>query len=150
MHKRVIDKTVTSDKALQSDVLQLYKTYDPPPKDFDPRTASDTLLSRYHIPRRPDPEREPKLARMWSRAFAHPPNFVKAELSIDPVMSKRNPLRRKGPAFSPSGWGGVVVETVTVGPPATFVTANWVVPRVVSLPFFQTANIGFWVGPTVF
>jgi len=87
---------------------------------------------------------------MWSRAFAHPPNFVKAELSIDPVMSKRNPLRRKGPAFSPSGWGGVVVETVTVGPPATFVTANWVVPRVVSLPFFQTANIGFWVGPTVF
>jgi len=145
MHKKVIDKTVTSDKALQSDVLQLYKTYDPPPKDFDIRTASDKLLARYNIPRRPDPEREPKLARLWRRAFAHPPNFVKAELSIDPVMSKRNPLRRLGPGFGPTGWGGVVVDAAAVGPPATFVTADWVVPRIVSLPL-ETANLGFWVG----
>jgi hypothetical protein len=85
-----------SDDALKSDVLQLYRTYDPPPKDFDPRTASDEQLRRHGIPRRPNPEPEPKLARLWSRAFARKPKFIKAELAINPTDEPPQSPERAG------------------------------------------------------
>ncbi len=40
------------------------------------------------------------------------PNYMKAELAIDSVMSARDPLlrTRMGDEFGPSGWGGVFVQ----------------------------------------
>jgi len=140
-----------SDDALKSDVLQLYRTYDPPPKDFDPRTASDEQLRRHGIPRRPDPEREPKLARLWWRAFARKPKFIKAELAIDRLMSRRNPLRGSASEFSGNNWGGAFVRSSALGfgEPATFVTASWMVPEIVPVapqPWSTFLVAGFWVG----
>jgi hypothetical protein len=136
---------------LQSDVLNLYRTYNPPPKGFDPRTASDKLLRRHGVPRRPDPEREPKLSRLWRRAFARQPTFIKAELAINPVMSGRNPLRARGPAFDFTNWAGVVVESAKLGlganEPAAMVCAYWVMPEIVPYaPFAGVFPVGFWVG----
>ena len=147
----VITTRDMSDDARHSDVLKLYKTYNPPPKSFDPRTAPDEQLRRHGIPRRPDPEREPKLSRLWRHAFARRPNFVRAELAIDTVMARRNPLRGQEPGFSPSGWGGAVVRTSKLGfnEPATFVTASWVVPEIVPIapePWSEYLIAGFWVG----
>ncbi len=141
-----------SGDVLESNALDLYRTYDPPPKEFDLRTATPHALRRHGFPRRPNPETEPQLDRIWKHAFARTPNYVKAELAIDPVMSARDPLRRRGPEFSPSGWGGAVIEVPTLGygdgKPATMVFAQWVVPEVV--PFdpaiFSDLTVGFWVG----
>jgi len=140
-----------SDEGLKSDVLELYRTYDPPPKDFDPITASDEQLRRHGIPRRPDPEREPKLARLWWRAFARKPKFIKAELTIDRLMSRRNPLHGSASEFSGSNWGGAFVRSSALGfgEPATFVTASWVVPEIVPIApqVWSTFLVaGFWVG----
>ena len=38
------------------------RSFEPPPAGFDPGTASADALSRYGLPRRPDPEREPAFA----------------------------------------------------------------------------------------
>jgi hypothetical protein len=99
----------------QTDVLTLMRTYDSPPESFDPHTAPPELLRRHGLPRRPDPETEPELARLFKRAFVRPARYVKAELAIDPVMSRRDPLRGQDPDFGPSGWGGVAVVTSSLG-----------------------------------
>lgn len=141
-----------SGDVLESDVLDLYQTYDPPPKDFDLHAATAHALRQHGLPRRPDPTKEPQLDRLWRRAFARAPNYVRAELAIDPVMSARDPLRRKGPEFSPSGWGGVVVDPASLGfgagEPANMVFAQWVVPEVSPWDptFFDDLTVGFWVG----
>jgi hypothetical protein len=132
-----------------SDVLDLYRTYEAPPEGFDPRAASRKELVHHGLPRRPTSE-EQRLDRIWQRRFARPANFVQAELRIDPVMSERDPLRRKGPEFRPSGWGGAVVETAQVhpnDPVATMAFAQWVIPEVVHFePFVGAITAGFWVG----
>jgi hypothetical protein len=89
---------------------------------------------------------EPKLDRMWAHVVSRSPNYTKAELAVDSVMSARDPLLRtvKGNEFGPSGWGGVFVQTEG----AKFVYAEWVVPEVA--PFdpalFSDVTAGFWVG----
>lgn len=136
----------------QSDVLRLMRTYDPPPEGFDPRTAPPELLRRHGLPGRPDPKNEPELARLFKRAFIRPARYVQAELAIDPVMSRRDPLRGQDPDFGPSGWGGAVVLTSSLGyspaEPANFVFAEWVVPEII--PWdpapFEPITVGFWAG----
>jgi hypothetical protein len=136
----------------QTDVLKLMHTYDPPPEGLDPHTAPHELLRRHGLPRRPDPATEPELARLFKRAFIRPAKYVKAELAIDPVMSRRDPLRGQDPDFGPSGWGGVVVETSSLGyspaEPAKTVVAQWVVPQII--PWdpapAEAITVGFWVG----
>lgn len=135
---------------LQSDVLDLYRTYDAPPEGFDPRKATDKELVHHGFPRRPDAETEPELDRLWKRAFARQTSFVKAELEIDPVMSKRDPLRGRGSEFGPSGWGGAAVDRFELGlkDPTTIVFGQWVVPEVVPFEPLLSGDItaGFWVG----
>jgi hypothetical protein len=141
-----------------SDVLSLMHTYEPPPRDFDALRASPRELLKYGLPRRPNPETEPLHARLWERHFAVPIEWVQADLSIDKVLSRRDPLRRSGLPkesgpmdFGPSGWGGAVVTTASLGlnPPeaANNVFATWVVPGIfpASDPN-QDLTVGFWVG----
>lgn len=40
------------------------RTFELPPDGFDPMTASADKLRRYGLPRRPDPDSEPQLARL--------------------------------------------------------------------------------------
>jgi hypothetical protein len=72
-----------------AEVLKHIVCYDAPPPDFDPTTADARLLRKYGIPRRPDAEKEPHLRRIWDRAFASKPTFIKAEVAVDHTMSKR-------------------------------------------------------------
>src|SRR5262245_59921985 len=48
------------------------RAYPPPPSDFNPNTAPEAVLLRHGLPRRPDPELEPDLARLWKRVFDRP------------------------------------------------------------------------------
>jgi hypothetical protein len=97
-----------SGDASRSDVVSAMRTYDPPPDGFDPRSAPHDALRRHGLPRRPDPRKEPHLARVWNVAFARPVTFVKAELEIEPVLSGRDPLRGQDQQYGPAGWGGVI------------------------------------------
>ncbi len=140
----------------QSDVLSLMHVFEPPPDGFQPHTANAALLRRHGFPRRPDPEQEPRLAQLWHRALSRPTRFTRAELAIDPVMSQRNPLHRAAAAngqddFRPGGWGGVVVETASLGlspaEPAKTGFGQWAVPGIwpASDPS-GPITAGFWVG----
>ena len=94
----------------QANGLDRYRSYDRPPEGFDPLTAPDELLLRHGLPRRPDPNREPELARIWERTFARPLRYSKADLAIDPWLSGRNPLQDKDSEFGPNNWAGATVR----------------------------------------
>lgn len=138
-----------SEKSIQSDLSGLARAYDPPAEDFNPHTAPDELLLRHGLPRRPDPVREPSLAKIWQRVFARPAQFVKAELELDPIMSGRARKRASDPEYSIGDWAGVAVETSSLGGggPATVVYGEWVVPTVSMLdPAGHDISVAFWVG----
>ncbi len=152
---------------VQPDALNRVRTYKSAPKGFDPQTASERKLELHGLPRRPDPEKEPHLARLWKRVFARPITYVEAELAIDSARIGRVPWPGPGPTYGPSGWAGVV-RTMTPSPinpttmarvvsepalfgdytqPATWVFGQWVVPEVIDVhPADQDFNVGFWVG----
>jgi Peptidase A4 family len=134
--------------------LARMRTFDAPPPGFDPQTASEDHLLRYGFPRRPDPEKDPDLMRLWRRAFARVPQLqmVKAELEVDELMKQRHLLRRRETYFGPSGWGGVIVPTAALGfspyQPANTVFAEWQVPTIYPIAGDPRTPliVGFWVG----
>ena len=124
--------------------FELHRGHDPPPAGFDPLAASDRDLLRYGLPRRPDAEREPELARIWERAFSSPLTYARASLAIDKELRNRNPLQEKDATFGSNNWAGAVVRA---GAPFSWVFAEWVVPGVPTKSIFDdTVTIGFWVG----
>jgi Peptidase A4 family len=131
--------------------LGRYRNYDLPPAGFDPHTASDAALLRHGLPRRPDPHREPDLARIWNRLFARPLTYLKAELVVDKVRSGRNPLLAKDPKskalqFAVSNWAGAIV---TSDPPFKWVFAEFVIPEVLGTKkhfWNPDVAISFWGG----
>ena len=132
-----------------SDVLRRIRTYPSSPRRFDPHTASQEELLRHGLPRRPDPEKEPQLARLWKRVFARPVRFVEAKLAIDPVMSARDPLRASADKFGASGWAGVVKrmeQGSDFTQPATMVFGHWKLPFVPAISPNETIAVAFWVG----
>jgi hypothetical protein len=137
---------------MNTTVLSQVRAFEAPPEGFDPFTATDRLLLHHGFPRRPDPLRESKLYRAWQRAFRPGTKLIKAELVVDEIMSKRNPLHKRQSDFQPTGWGGAVVLTSSLGyspaEPANTVYGQWTQPYVYPLanepPGPQT--VGFWVG----
>jgi hypothetical protein len=119
------------------------RSFEPPPAGFDPGTASADALSRYGLPRRPDPEREPYLAERWASVFGRPLSIVAAELASEPL-----PFRGRQDttltSYGVDGWAGVGRAIARLGSsqgggpppagsyfaPATFVSAEWEVPQV--------------------
>jgi hypothetical protein len=152
---------------VQPDAVARMRTYRSTPPGFDPHTASHRLLERHGLPRRPDAEKEPELARLWKRLFTRPIAYVEAELAIDAARIGRAPWSAPDLTYGPSGWAGVV-RTMTPPPihpttmarisgdaqvfgdyteAATWVFAQWVVPDVLEVhPADQDLNVGFWVG----
>lgn len=47
----------------------------PPPKDFDPFTATVEDLKRHGLPLRPDPQTQPGMAALWERKARRYRNF---------------------------------------------------------------------------
>jgi hypothetical protein len=138
-------------------------TFPAPPADFDPFTASNLELFRHGYPRRPDPKAEPVLRRLWDKAFASRPTFVKAELAESKAWRSRPyhdwktdrtrvAPERTQPRFGLAGdWAGAVVSVASLGfnppEPANTVYAEWTVPTIQPNPAEPgTQTVGFWVG----
>jgi hypothetical protein len=139
------------------------RSFEAPPEGFDPLTAAADLLSRHGIPRRPHPEREPYLAGRWAEVLGRPLLLVPAELAADPPSPRRGDA--EPPNYGVEGWAGVgraMLETRFLDPdappigigavpdtytrPATFVSAEWVVPDVTGDPGNLDNHISIWVG----
>lgn len=137
------------------------RSFEPPRAGFDLGTASSDALSRRGLPRRPDPEREPYLAERWASVFGRPLSIVGAELASDPLMlrGRKDALTsyrvdgwaglgraivRRG--ISDPGIGGGPVPAGAYLVPATFVSAEWEVPRVMGDPANLDDYLSIWVG----
>lgn len=133
-----------------ADVASQMRTFEAPPEGFDPHSAADSLLLRYGFPRRPDPQKEANLYRLWRRAYRPGTKMVTAQLAYDPIMSNRNPLHKTQADFQPKGWGGVVVldSSLGFGEPINTVYGQWTQPYVYPLanPPAGGQTVGFWVG----
>jgi hypothetical protein len=143
-------------KMSDAEVLKHIVCYEAPPADFDPITAQARVLLKHGIPRRPDAEKEPHLRKIWDRAFASKPTFIKAEIAVDHTMSKRKrPVIDKKLDkldFSPSGWAGAVVPVSQLNfnppQPVNTVYGEWFIPTVTPIPNEppQGQTVGFWAG----
>lgn len=137
---------------LDSDVLDLYETFESPPRGFDVDSATAHALRKHGLPRRPDPATHQRLDRSWRRAFSGQPNYVEAELKIDPGMAAGGwPLPGQGEAFDLSNkWAGAIVNVTQLGlgEPVKGVFAQWTIPEVSSYnpELFYPISAGFWVG----
>jgi Peptidase A4 family len=128
-------------------------TFPPPPKDFDPATASAQALARHGLPRRPDAKNEPGLRKLWDRALARKPTFLQARLVEERVWRSHPHRAPAGGDFGPLGghWGGAVVQVASLNlnppEPANVVFAEWKVPTISTTPAESgTQIVGFWVG----
>ncbi len=127
-------------------------TFPAPPKDFDPVTASHKSLTRFGIPRRPDPNTEPGLRKLWDKVFARKPTFLTAELEEDEVRQSRprsaGQKDQSGPDTG-ANWAGVVVEVSSLEllEPANMIFAEWTVPKIRTHPAEPGAQqVSIWVG----
>lgn len=134
------------------------RSFEPPPAGFDPATASAKVLSRYGLPRRPDPEREPYLAERWASVFGRPLSIVAAELASDSLSfrGRQDALT----SYGVDGWAGVGRAITRLGisqgggpppagsyfAPATFVSAEWEVPQVMGDVADLDKYLSIWVG----
>jgi hypothetical protein len=122
------------------------KIFELPPDGFDPLTAEPESLRRYGFPRRPDPEREPKLAALFKRAFSRPWNYTQPELVVNPTINALRAAQRARGEFTSGDWGGAVVTTADNEPP-NVAFAEFTVPTVLGLvPIMEEMTVGFWVG----
>lgn len=145
-------------KAKMSDeeILKHITTYDAPPVGFNMTSGEDRLLRKHGIPRKPDAKKEPHLKALWDAAMASKPEFIKAEIKVDHLLSERKrPVIAKAPkgdSFKPGGWGGVVVPVKNLGfnpaEPVVTVYGEWFVPTVTPIPNEPAGGqtVGFWVG----
>jgi Peptidase A4 family len=65
-----------------------FRTFTLPPSGFDPREASERELLAYGLPRRPNPETHPVLAKRWDRIAGRRHEFVTPELK--PLAIRRH------------------------------------------------------------
>jgi hypothetical protein len=134
-----------SDKEILSHII----TFEPPPPGFDPLTASGRLLHKYGYPHRPDPDKEPRLSKLWRETLSRPHRVIRPEFEVDQSKARHVPLRSQDPSFGLQGqWAGAEVFRTRLGLPSseliTSVYAQWYVPTV-TLPS-PDVSVGFWVG----
>jgi hypothetical protein len=128
-----------------------------PPIGFDVMSASERELQIYGLPRRPDAEKHPALARLWDSVaerqlrFVRPPlvplrdrvrsriqNFTKKDLTGPEYDAIRRRLGFIPPHiplcwFWPStstNWSGAAVTQPSATEPLVTVTGQWTVPNV--------------------
>ena len=138
------------------EILKHFTTYDAPPEELELTTAEDRVLRKHGIPRRPDAKKEAHLKKLWDNALSSKPKFIKADIAVDHVISKRKrPVIskvHKEASFAPSGWGGIVVPVKNLGynpaEPVVSVYGEWFVPNVTPIPNEPGGNqtVGFWTG----
>jgi hypothetical protein len=136
------------------DVLDHFETFEAPPRGFDVHSAPAHALLKHGLPQRPDAATHRRLDQSWQRAFSQPPNYVKAELAVDEVMSARErPVFQRGAEEFDivNKWAGAVVHVSQLGfgEPVKTVFAQWSLPHVWPYDpdlFSFPITAGFWVG----
>jgi hypothetical protein len=95
------------------------RTYEPPPAEFNPLTASPRLLLHHGFPTRPDARTAPELRKMWDKAFSRPRTW------ITPIFREVKG-KSHGPALKPGGAGGRARARVSASRNITNATSsNW-------------------------
>ncbi len=118
------------------------------PADIDLNTADERTLRRYGLPRRPDPEKQPHLARAWRRVVARLPHprLIKPDLEPDTLRKRRLPKTE----FGVNAQAGAVVPVEFLGPTevANVIYGEWTIPQVFPIAGNPTdiAVVSFWVG----
>jgi hypothetical protein len=87
--------------------------WNPPPPGFDPLTASNDVLDRYHLPLRPDPDRTRESYANWIEMMSPPIHFIQAAREQVFTRLAAFRLRPQTPAsaqleFSPNWSGGYI------------------------------------------
>ena len=139
-------------KVSNTDGLRRIRTYPSTPNGFDPNKASPKELMQYGLPQRPDPEKQPELARIWKRVFARPIKVVEAEHAVDSVISVNHPRKEDSPdpgAFTSGwiGWAGVfkrMIKGSDFSNPATMVFGQLQLPNVEIVQ--PNKDVCLWVG----
>jgi hypothetical protein len=75
------------------------RLYPLPPKDFDPFAASKRELTKYGLPLRPDPHKEPGMAGLWERQAAKYRGFE----HLQPRPNTKTANKKGLPARFPAG-----------------------------------------------
>jgi hypothetical protein len=126
------------------------------PEGFDPGTASQRQLAAHRLPRRPDPETEPRMAQLWERVIGRTRLWITPEFEHHENIT-HGPLRthRAGHArakaeqvmvsnATSSNWSGAAIFA-PAGKPYRFVGGQWTVPSP-NAPSDGTYYASEWVG----
>ncbi len=116
------------------------RTYEPPPADFDPLTAPDSLLLRYGFPSRPDAQQFPELRKRWERELSHKMNYIVPTFHVIEGMT-HGPGRTSetGASGTSLNWSGCVVLVPSSGDSFQWIEGRWTVPN----PYPSTSD-GNW------
>jgi len=124
-------------------VIGKYKvhTFAPPPRGFDPFSATARELQRHGLPRRPDPATEAEASLTWVRAMRtlrdRQFTYVVPELEEQPDRF-HGPIKRVTDASrglvngTSHGWSGTVAFVDPKVDPFAWVYAEWTVPNAYS------------------
>lgn len=116
------------------------RTYEPPPAEFDPLTASARHLLRHGFPQRPDPAEEPELFAQFKEALCDNTTFVEAAFRHreDKQQARHRPFesqRERTPAqsetittFISTHQSGAQVWTPSPFSHFKWIQATWTVP----------------------
>jgi hypothetical protein len=102
------------------------RLYPPPPKDFDPFTATKKDLVRHGLPLRPDPQTQPGIAALWERLAGRYRSFDHLEPRPDTTTAAKKPDTASPPGLSPLASCGYTLFSLSA--PFTALAVTWTVP----------------------
>lgn len=114
--RRSAKKTAKAARSMTTSKGFRIRTYELPPADFNPMTASARLLLRHGFPTPPDAKTAPELRKLWDKAFSRPRTWITPEFRE--VKGKTH-----GPALRPGGRARARVSALRKIANAT--SSNW-------------------------
>ncbi len=124
--------SVAPDQSIAQAVVQ----YPPPPRGFEPLSASEAELANYGIPPRPDPRSAPVAFRHWKKMVRVPrstnANLQETRIYNEPIRqaTRAGRLRNGSVSLTSLNWSGYAVAaasgTFTLN--NSFVISEWVAP----------------------
>jgi hypothetical protein len=102
------------------------RLYPPPPKDFDPFTASEADLIRHGPPRRPDPHGQPGMAALWERQARRYLHFDHLEPRPDTATAAKKAV--SADALGPDPLTSCGYQLMSSSAPFTVLFVTWTVP----------------------
>ena len=103
------------------------RLYPPPPKDFDPFTATEEDLKRHGLPLRPDPQTQPGMAALWERLAGRYRSFDHLEPQLDTATAATKAVTAGLLDLDPIYSCGYSLFSVSA--PFTALYGTWTVPN---------------------